>query len=60
MKCFRCGFKAITKYWYDYDKKYEWRPQFHPNCPCTAVTKKCNMCGWESKPVKVPVPRRDL
>jgi len=56
MKCFECGFTCATIYWHNYERKIQWFPQFHPNCPVTSVSKKCNMCGWTSHPVKIPEP----
>ena len=45
MKCFKCGFRCVTRYIMDN----------HPMFPrVIAVSKVCNMCGWESYPTKLP------
>lgn len=57
MKCFNCGFRCITK--------YHEEERIDPNLIClknpiglwkkvVAVSKVCNMCGWESYKTKLP------
>ena len=47
MKCFKCGFRCVTKYHFG-DKDSQGFEKV------TAVSKVCNMCGWESYPTKLP------
>lgn len=57
MNCYKCGFLCITKYIF--------QTKIDPNRVCisnplgewkkvVAVSKNCNMCGWESHPMKIP------
>ena len=59
MKCYKCGFRCITK--------YITMTKIDPNRICisnplgewkkiVAVSKHCNMCGWASHPMKIPEP----
>jgi hypothetical protein len=59
MKCFECGFRCITKY------HTEWKADLNRATiqnpmgayeQVVAVSKVCNMCKWESHPIKVPKP----
>lgn len=59
MKCFECGFRCITKY------HTEVRHDVYRVCiknptgayeQVIAVSKVCNMCKWESHPIKIPEP----